>query len=81
MRQLGLLGVGLWVVFLAALGSQPASASMMITGTSLSFSGEGNSYTHYLIPGNPASGVTGSSQEYLLTSVSPAFLISDPQNY
>ena len=85
MRQLGLLGVGLWVVFLAALGSQPASASMIMAGTSgfgaLSFSGEGNSYTHFATPGNPASGVTGSSQEYFLTSVTPSLLLPDPQNY
>ena len=51
------------------------------TGTMASFVGtaEGNSYTHYVTPGNPASGLTGSSQEYLFTSFT--LLITDPQNY
>ncbi|MEO2169640.1 MAG: PEP-CTERM sorting domain-containing protein [bacterium] len=68
-----------------ALMAIPASASMIMSGASIfepfSFSGEGNSYTHYNTPGLPASGPTGSSQEYFLTSTAPAFFIPDPQNY
>ena len=77
--------VGLWVAVLATLGSQPASASMIMSGAShlgaFSFTGEGTSYTHYNTPGDPASGPTGSSQEYFPTSAAPAFLMPDPQNY
>jgi len=73
------------VLVLAVFGSQQASASMIMSGTSgfgaFSFSGEGNSYTHYNTPGDPASGPTGSSQEYFLTSAAPALLMPDPQNY
>ena len=58
---------------------------MIMSGISgfgaISFTGEGNSYTHYNTPGDPASGPTGSSQEYFLTSAAPALLMPDPQNY
>jgi len=60
----------------------PASASMIISSASaFSFTGEGRSYTHYVTPGIPASGVTGSSQVYLMTLATPATLLPDPQNY
>jgi len=82
MRRLILAVVGLWVVSLAVLGNQPASASMIVSGaTTISFTGEGSSYTHYFTPGDPMSGITGTSQEYLLTSATPALLLPDPQNY
>ena len=64
-----------------ALMAIPASASMIISGGAFSFTGEGNSYTHYTTPGDPASGLTGSSQEYLLTSAAPSFIMPDPENY
>ena len=60
----------------------PASASMIISSTSaFSFTGEGRSYTHYVTPGIPMSGITGSSQVYLMTLATPAGLLPDPQNY
>ena len=62
-----------------------AQASMILSGPSnfgpFSFTGEGNSYTHYTMPGDPASGLTGRSQEYFLTSAAPTFFMPDPQNY
>ena len=60
----------------------PASASMIVSGaTTVSFTGEGSSYTHYATPGDPMSGITGSSMVYLMTSATPALLLPDPENY
>jgi len=60
----------------------PASASMIVSGaTTVSFTGEGSSYTHYVTPGDPMSGITGTSQIYLGTFATPALLLPDPENY
>ena len=75
------------ILFLATVGSMiaigSASASMILTGGPIgaTATGEGYSLTHYVVAGEPSSGITGSSQEYLLTSFSAAFLLPDPQNY
>ena len=62
-----------------------AQASMIMSGAStfgaFSFTGEGNTYTHYNTPGVPSFPPTGSSQEYLLTSAAPSFIMPDPENY
>jgi len=74
---------GLVLFSLAAiLTAIPASASMIVSGaTTFSFTGEGSSYTHYATPGDPMSGVTGTSQVYLGTFATPALLLPDPENY
>jgi len=74
---------GLVLFSLAAiLTAIPASASMIVSGaTTVSFTGEGSSYTHYATPGDPMSGITGTSQVYLGTFATPALLLPDPENY
>ncbi len=70
----------------ALLTASPTSASMIVSdtwtlGTSVlpfSATGEGTSLTHYATPGDPSSGVTGSTQEYLITFMTGT---PDPQNY
>ena len=84
-KGLVLLSLSLSLALATALMAIPASAAMIMSGASglgpFSFTGEGNSYTHYLTPGDPASGPAGSSQEYFLTSAAPGFLMPNPQNY
>jgi len=75
------------VLVLAAIGSMiaigSASADMMLTGgpSAATATGEGYSLTHYLVAHDPSSAITGSSQEYLLTSFSQPIYLPDPQNY